>query len=199
MRQYNRIYNEILKDENDFVGMVAYAIYKKHKISYIENFKSKNGGQSPSEDDLGNFHDSSCLNESINGYSNLAEKKIADFMADLYGHEVEEIKEDYNRKLDQIKQDFTNTIEEIRELKSPGFLKGVWQSTLGALGYTILIGFLLFTLWTLRFGIKHVIESITGYEFVKYEKIDSTAIRKGIKKTRQEPTDDSPGKERIVD
>jgi hypothetical protein len=31
MRKYNRIYNVLLTDENDFVGMVAYSLYKKIK------------------------------------------------------------------------------------------------------------------------------------------------------------------------
>lgn len=31
-RSYNFIYEQLVKSEDDLVGLVAYAIYKKHKI-----------------------------------------------------------------------------------------------------------------------------------------------------------------------
>ena len=42
-RQYNRIYGKIVQGENDIVGSIAYSLYKRHKIAYIERFKASQG------------------------------------------------------------------------------------------------------------------------------------------------------------
>ena len=51
-RQYNFIYSKLVRDEDDFVGHIAYALYKAEKVAYIEKFKSEHGGQEPTEEDL---------------------------------------------------------------------------------------------------------------------------------------------------
>ena len=40
-RSYNFIYEQLVKSEDDLVGLVAYAIYKKHKIEFITRMKGK--------------------------------------------------------------------------------------------------------------------------------------------------------------
>ena len=49
-RQYNFIYSKLVRDEDDFVGHIAYALYKAEKVAYIEKFKSEHGGQEPTEE-----------------------------------------------------------------------------------------------------------------------------------------------------
>jgi CDP-diglyceride synthetase len=62
-------------------------------------------------------------------------------------------------------------LKEIKKLKPPKFWKGVWPSVLGAVGYTLIIGVVIFLLWASRFGCNHVIDSL--YKLVK-EPINST-------------------------
>ncbi|WP_163444538.1 hypothetical protein [Flavobacterium columnare] len=44
-RKFSFIYSEIIEDENDMIGHIAYSLYKSNKISYIEQFKADNNNQ----------------------------------------------------------------------------------------------------------------------------------------------------------
>ena len=55
-RTYNYIYNSLVNDENDIVGIISYSVYKRHKIEFINNFQ-KEHGRPPSDDDLKAFTD----------------------------------------------------------------------------------------------------------------------------------------------
>ena len=43
MMDKNFIYSKLVRDDDDIIGMVAYGIYKKHKIEFIESIKSAHG------------------------------------------------------------------------------------------------------------------------------------------------------------
>ncbi len=53
--RYSYIYNNLVKGSDDFVGLVAYSIYKKEKIKYIQDFEDAHG-HSPSTEELLDFH-----------------------------------------------------------------------------------------------------------------------------------------------
>ncbi|WP_025125678.1 hypothetical protein [Myroides odoratimimus] len=55
-KKYSYLYKEIVEDENDMVGHIAYSLYKTSKIEFIENFKKDNDSTPPTEVDLENFH-----------------------------------------------------------------------------------------------------------------------------------------------
>ena len=57
-RKFSFIYSEIVEDENDMIGHIAYSLYKSNKIKYIEQYKEKNDGNLPNENELNTFHDS---------------------------------------------------------------------------------------------------------------------------------------------
>lgn len=42
-RRYNYVYDKLVKSDNDIAGMVAYCIYKQHKIEFITKFKKRQG------------------------------------------------------------------------------------------------------------------------------------------------------------
>ncbi|WP_256665212.1 hypothetical protein [Pseudomonas sp. SLFW] len=41
--RYNHIFNALVADEDDILGQLAYAAYKRQKIEFIQAFKDKNG------------------------------------------------------------------------------------------------------------------------------------------------------------
>jgi hypothetical protein len=82
VRKYSDIYNKLVTDDDDFVGMVAYAIYKKNKIEHIKNIKEEHSRE-PTDDDLTSFHSSSCLKTSIEGYKKMAVESISRFANNL--------------------------------------------------------------------------------------------------------------------
>lgn len=54
-RKYNFIYSNLVENNNDIVGHIAYSLYKMDKIAFIERFKDQNNGREPEEKDIEAF------------------------------------------------------------------------------------------------------------------------------------------------
>ena len=94
-REYNFIFNELVSDEYDFVGYVAYSLYKIDKIGFIESFMKNHGGMAPSNEDLKPFHDKSCDPEIVDRYKNRAREITSAFLSTVLSEKSEEIEHDY--------------------------------------------------------------------------------------------------------
>jgi len=53
-RKYNFIYDDLVKDDFDITGMIAYSLYKRDKVKFIQATKDEKG--SFSDADLDGFH-----------------------------------------------------------------------------------------------------------------------------------------------
>lgn len=67
MSGYNWIYQELVKSEDDLVGAIAYSLYKRHKIEYINQCKSETGKE-PTNEQLAEFHRISSSPSSLESY-----------------------------------------------------------------------------------------------------------------------------------
>lgn len=72
--RYNKIYEMLVKDNNDLTGQIAYCFYKKNKQVFIRQFIEKHGKR-PSQQDIDNHVDFSEIPR-INVYSELAENAL---------------------------------------------------------------------------------------------------------------------------
>ena len=52
--KYNFIYSKLVLAEDDVVGLIAYGIYKKHKIEFINKIKDEKGRE-PNDDECDSF------------------------------------------------------------------------------------------------------------------------------------------------
>lgn len=50
-RAHDRIYSLLLESEDDLVGLIAYSLYKRNKVAYIESF-IQDHGRAPDEQQL---------------------------------------------------------------------------------------------------------------------------------------------------
>ncbi|MCR5555799.1 MAG: hypothetical protein K6F29_09725 [Bacteroidales bacterium] len=136
-RTYNFIYKQLVSDENDVVGHVAYALYKSNKIEYIENFKSTHNGQEPSEEDLKPFHDISCSQSSIKRYKTQAMQITCNFLDLTLSETAKQIEEDYIKNHNE---HLKSVIEPIKPMnKKKQFWYGVLQSILGAFFFALIV------------------------------------------------------------
>lgn len=79
-KQYNYIYSKLVKDQNDVVGMLAYSIYKQHKIEFIEDFKKKKNA-APTDSDIENFIMSSVTQSQLEKYRESANAVLSEIVA----------------------------------------------------------------------------------------------------------------------
>jgi len=78
-RDYNFIYDKLVRDSNDFTGMVAYGLYKQEKIKYFNELRCKNS--KITDQDVANFHIASSVR--IDAYKKEAVDYITGFVNDM--------------------------------------------------------------------------------------------------------------------
>lgn len=117
------VYYQLVKNESDFTGIIAYSIYKNEKINFIEKHKVEQNNH-PSSEDLDNFHEDKCNSEEVIRYRKLAEIKIEKLANQLLKDKVEEIDsiikiekkeiDDGKKSLKKQKSELENKITEIK-------------------------------------------------------------------------------------
>jgi ABC-type antimicrobial peptide transport system permease subunit len=135
-RNYNHIYQLLVKNDNDLVGIIAYSIYKKQKIQHIEEFKELHK-KAPTDDDLVPFNNISSNKTSIEGYRIKAENILEEFLNII----LEKHKEDVNRYYkDNNIQILESVIDKlVPKSKFKRFLTGVYQSAVGSILFVFII------------------------------------------------------------
>lgn len=155
-RQYNFIYSKLVRNEDDFVGHIAYAMYKAEKVAFIEKFKDEHGGQEPTETDLKPFNDMTSTDVRLASYMVSAERRFSDWLGGVLDEHGKVIEQDCNANhLSLISQ-------AIKPLKAEPiwkqYLHGITQGVLGAFAFMLIMCFILFLLkfsdhqYTITFG-----------------------------------------------
>lgn len=92
-RQYNFIYKELVKSDDDLIGLIAYGIYKKHKIEFIEQIQDK-FDREPTDEECSAFFITSTTDSQIVKYRNDAESLLSDVVANTSAEELESFEEE---------------------------------------------------------------------------------------------------------
>ena len=98
----NFFFNQIVENENDLVGSIAYVIYKWNKIEYIDQFKKEHGNHEPSLQELREWQKGECAKSKLENYKKIAELKTADFVNNLQSDKEKQL---YNRRLELEKKE----------------------------------------------------------------------------------------------
>ena len=151
---YNHIYTELVQDENDILGVLAYSLYKRQKIEYIRALKQKTGNE-PMDVELVPFHDFSNSPSQLESYRNQASQLANNFLEISLQTQAEQVERYYDAKASA----------EIRNAR-PGFWLGVGQSVIGSAAFVLLLGFLVFFTWSLNQGPRQVVEHIFNVKIV---------------------------------
>lgn len=146
--RYNHIYKSLVADETDILGKLAYSLYKRQKIEYIQAFKNEHGAD-PDDADLTAFHKISNNPSQLDVYRNQAARLAEAFLENSLADEAKELEELYAAK----------AYNEARSFRQ-GFWVGVSQSVIGSACFILLLGFLVFFTWSLKQGPRQVIEKV---------------------------------------
>ena len=88
-RNYNHIYSELVESETDLIGHIAYSLYKRHKVEYIDSQKAK--GVDVTDEFLSTFHDISNSDSSLENYKTRAKIIIQGFMDNILEETINDI------------------------------------------------------------------------------------------------------------
>lgn len=78
------VFHQLIKKEGDYIGMIAYCLYKLNKIDYIVDYKKNHDGHKPSDDDLKRFQENHCVERQLKLYRDNAESITKDFYSLLF-------------------------------------------------------------------------------------------------------------------
>ncbi len=117
-KKFSFLFSEIVENENDMIGHIAYSLYKSSKIQFIENLKEENGGTPPTEDQLDTFHKVSKAN--IQGFRIQAEIILSNFTELTLQESISEIEQATLNNQHKILSDIIEPIK-------PAPPKGPWD------------------------------------------------------------------------
>lgn len=143
---YNRVYEKLVESDKDYVGMLAYSIYKKQKQEFIKEYRLSNNGERPKEVDIKNFHSLAIQQTQLEMYR----KQATDLTQGLT-----------NAIINSKKTDIKDFID--GHLNNKGFkhyMFGVSQNLVANVLWLIVIGIVAFILWSLDHGPFETIKSI---------------------------------------
>lgn len=126
-KQFNFIYDKLVKGENDILGHIAYSIYKNQKREEIAKIKLKNGGKDVTDDDLVPFVELSQRDSQVRFYKDRATMLAQLFLDEAVAQDLEEARR-------------RQEAEFIRNHKDHGFMYGVWQGVAASVIF-VLAGF----------------------------------------------------------
>lgn len=145
---YNFIYTRLVGSETDILGVIAYSVYKRQKIEYIEAIRRKHDRR-PDERELASFHALTNSSTQLDSYNQQAAALARAFLASAISEEAKNLalhyEEDAKQKLAKFKL---------------GFWAGVAQSIVGSAGFVLLLGVLVIFTWSLNQGPRQVIENV---------------------------------------
>lgn len=158
MREYNFIYEKIVNDENDFIGKIAYSIYKEDKISYINTFFDSN--HRPTQEELRNFHEISSTDSSIERYRLQAENLLQQFLDNTLSEALTEATE-------EIKSNQILLIrEEVKRIKPAGFWTGVLQNVMATIALTGILALIVLIINFTTDGFWKTIGNLFNYDII---------------------------------
>lgn len=144
---HNRIYQALTSEQEDLVGHIAYSLYKRNKVAYIESI-DRDCRRPPTAEELDSFQRQACLNHSLDAYRNEAERVLSDFTSAILEDSLIDIQKSYEK----------NLVNELK--KSRPFWTGVLQNIYASIGVIAITGLAIGLIWAGKYGLKEVIESI---------------------------------------
>ncbi|WP_052729836.1 hypothetical protein [Photobacterium halotolerans] len=130
----HKIFSDLREHDDDFIGHVAYSLYKDQKVKWIHHFNDKNG-RYPSSDEIDQYFTSfNSSEESIAKYRDDAERMLNDFFDYSFQEELMSYKESIKN-------------EAIIQAVHKPFGKSVWENLAAGFIASALTAILSLSLW----------------------------------------------------
>lgn len=157
-RAHDRIYSLLVESEDDLVGLIAYSLYKRNKVAYIESFV-RDHGRAPDEQQLAEVRRSFSLPAAREGLRAEAEKVLATFTGGILNQALEDAEANYQDKIKEQAQSHSDEL--IRKLsEAQPYWKTVRQNIWANIATVILGVLLVIVVWGAKYGPKELIETI---------------------------------------
>lgn len=89
MSKYNFIYKQLVTSEDDIVGLIAYGIYKKHKIEFVTHIKDEQK-RDPTDEECNSFFIASTTSSQLDKYRSQAENMLLEMAGNITDNELKQ-------------------------------------------------------------------------------------------------------------
>ncbi|HCC53271.1 MAG TPA: hypothetical protein DEQ30_15510 [Porphyromonadaceae bacterium] len=139
-KKYNFIYSKLVESENDLVGLVAYGMYKQHKISFINDFKEKYKRE-PNDSECEVFFLTSTTTDQLQKYRNQAEILVSEIVSNTTLEEIQNFESDM---LSNYEEKIENAVKRNVPSNTKSLIIGICGSLIGAIILTVMTLFFYF-------------------------------------------------------
>ncbi|MFM2088897.1 MAG: hypothetical protein RLZZ237_3766 [Pseudomonadota bacterium] len=151
------VYDQLVKGPNDFIGALAYSLYKQTKVEWIINLQAENGGLDPTVAECRMFHDLNVLPAQLQGYKDRATALAATFLNVATQARLDELSADTVQSALAAKFDATHqavTVELISYRSELAAKRGIygWLAEVGAALITNFLTIILVALIAYGYG-----------------------------------------------
>lgn len=113
------VFETIVEDDQDVVGLIGYALYKYKKYELAQSLRKQGCPEDQIQDQVQTFHDHFLLNNSVNDYRNKATnfldnvyKKMEDGLKQAFDEKKDKLEKQYNKDLGKARRDFIKSVQE---------------------------------------------------------------------------------------
>lgn len=131
------MYSNIVKDDDDIIGLVAYALYKKHKIEFFKEIRKSNGDKEPSVDEITTFIKGASTESQINSYRDQAGRILMDVVANVTEEQIKQAS-------DEMLQNYEAKISEAVKKETPSDWKTIGLNVVGTFLFSAIVTAILF-------------------------------------------------------
>ncbi|MBF1444151.1 MAG: hypothetical protein HXN53_00115 [Prevotella nigrescens] len=85
--KYNYIYEKLVTANDDVLGLIAYGIYKQHKIEFITKIKEEQH-RDPTEEECNSFFTASTTESQLTNYRSQAETLLSETVGNIASEEL---------------------------------------------------------------------------------------------------------------
>jgi hypothetical protein len=124
------MYSKFVKDDNDVVGLLAYGLFKKHELEFLQNSKETKISEKIDQETITSLI---STNDSVKRFRTEADNIFSDIYEKISNQILEDIKKDTYEKVESKLQNLNR-----------GFLYGSFQSLVGSIFFVIFVGIVYF-------------------------------------------------------
>lgn len=156
-KPYNDIYEKLVDSDDDIIGIVSYAFYKKQKVEWAKRIREQNSGAVPTQEQQDAFYTVASTDTAIDGYRKQAQISMDKFLestVEEFGTKLEEIESDVERMLADLDERYNQKLRrELKEARGEPWLTSIGKNLVASFLFVLLVGVIYFFTFALEVNI----------------------------------------------
>lgn len=147
-KPYNDIYAKLVDNDDDIMGIVSYAFYKKHKVEWSKKIRAINGGDDTGKADYEAFYNVASTDTAIEGYRKQAQIAMDKFLESMYqefNENIENVDKQFSSMLEELKEDYQDTlVAKLAEARGEPWKVSIAKNLVASFLFVLLVGVIYF-------------------------------------------------------